>query len=844
MAAGPDNTNADVRLPAGMTRSHARQCVPRSWQDVVDFGLILWILRAPLTAVLIGFVLLDYAPQAQDLLVEFAGDYGRIALFLLLLSFVWAATTHYSARLLLDTDKRYRAYADARGSVYLACIERWIPRLLGTLPFLAVLIASERSIWNLPDIADKGVMAAVERTLRTFDVLVGIAAMAFVAYTVIRPSIKETRGVKSAEIKSDRFLRSVGLRPSHERIPPGIPTAQPSLGPLLLFFVFLLSAGIIVLGADHIADWLPRALIVPVILGGWLPLLTLLSGLGRRWRAPLMVGVIALIAVLSAILGDNHSVARIDAADVLGRPIDTSSLDLKRAVELWMKENDCSADASSCPRPLIVASAGGASRAGFFTASIIGQLLDDARAHASQRDRLPLDESKVRKRIFAISGVSGGSVGAVMTVAALARAGPSTKNPCISRHPSLWYGGDINNWRDCLEALMAGDFLTPTLIGLIFHDSIRFGWWRDRAALLERSWELRFADVMEARDANWQNACPGDLRCPFTTARPREGLWIPLLILNGTSAATGGRIITTILNSQYAAAGDCPTRASSRVTADTKAKSRTAQSFVTDEPAADCAVFMEATRFHTLLADSSEPDFWPSVQRLFLWEYLREKLSFWFKKRHLDDVALSTAAHNSARFPIISPPGAIRNVRHTVVDRIVDGGYIENYGALSAMELAVAVHTAQPQLAPFVLVISNDPDEDPSLNRLAVPDPVFLTDVSIPIEAIANARTGRGRLAVQQLNAVLDVLTQSSCGPDSAHVRVWPQYHQSGEGKAEKKTSRPVSMSWWLSTPIQIHLHQQTEDTKNQNENNGELEKTWRAVENTSSCMPAKNGVR
>ncbi len=51
---------------------------------------------------------------------------------------------------------------------------------------------------------------------------------------------------------------------------------------------------------------------------------------------------------------------------------------------------------------------------------------------------------------------------------------------------------------------MAGDFLTPTMIGLTFHDTIRFGWWQDRAALLERSWELRFADVMGIKRSDWR----------------------------------------------------------------------------------------------------------------------------------------------------------------------------------------------------------------------------------------------------------------------------------------------------------------------------------------------------
>jgi hypothetical protein len=55
-----------------------------------------------------------------------------------------------------------------------------------------------------------------------------------------------------------------------------------------------------------------------------------------------------------------------------------------------------------------------------------------------------------------------------MSVAAFARAGTETRQPCVNRTPALWYGEKINNWRDCLEALMAGDFLTPTIIGLTF----------------------------------------------------------------------------------------------------------------------------------------------------------------------------------------------------------------------------------------------------------------------------------------------------------------------------------------------------------------------------------------
>ncbi|HEY7228971.1 MAG TPA: hypothetical protein VH558_01230 [Pseudolabrys sp.] len=811
-----------------------RDCIARGWQNCLDLALVLWIVRVPLCAVIVGFLILDYTAQAQDLFTEFADDYGRLILFLALLTLVWAATTHYAARLLLDTDKRFGAYVNAHASHFLTSVERWIPRVLGMMPFAIALIASERSIWNLPEIADAGKISAVVRTLRVFDALVVAVAAAFLWYMVKRQDLMATRLVRRAEAKAgivNRLLQPLGLGGNGRQNAHDARRIQPALGPLLLIIVFLLAAAVIFAGADHAAAWLPRALIVPVILGGWLPLLTFLSGLGRRMRAPLIVGAALLVAVFSAFLGDNHSVRRINAATLLNRPVDMSTVRLNQALDLWMRENGCAGNPGSCPRPIIIVGAGGASRAGFFTASVIGELLDQAKFHTSEGNTL--DAGKIRKRIFAISAVSGSAVGAAMTVAALARSGPETIQPCGKHNPGLWYGEDINNWRDCLEALMAGDFLTATMIGLTFHDTIRFGWWRDRAALLERSWELRFANVMGTRRGNWQDGCPGDMRCPFMTVRPNAQRWVPLLLLNGTSAATGRRLLTTVLDSDYSVTHGCPTQAPQKIVRELKAKSPVKQNYEDR----GCPIFMDATPFHELLAKQTDIGFSTKLQRWFLWEYVREKLPFLnISRQRLDDVRLSTAAHNSARFPVISPPGAVRNFEHNIVDRIVDGGYIENYGALTAMELAVAIDAVEPALAPFVLVISNDPEENPDLNRIDVPDTVFLTDVSIPVEAIENTRNGRGRLAVLQLNAALDRLTNSSCRrKNTAHVRVWPQYAPAGEG--EKKETRPVSLSWWLSTPIQIHLHQQTEAGKSGNKNSSEIEEIWRALEDTSACV-------
>ena len=807
----------------------ARHYIPRSWSEVIDLALILWITRVPVGALLVGFALLYLVPQAQDLLVELIESPWHVVLFLTLVFFVWASSTHYAARLLLDTDDRFRARVAQRQSDFIVCWETLIPRLLGALTFVAVLFSAERSIENLPVIGDPYVVPIITTRLRWFQLLTVLTLGAFVWYVLRRKSLIKLKPGHQFELKTGfvaRLLKRLGIEPRFN---------SNNVGPLMLVVVFLLCAGILMFSPNRVADWFPRGLAVPLILGAWLPFLSFLSGLGRHYRAPIIVGVAAVFAILTFVFGDNHSVRRIDAAQVLGRQPNVEAMSLNRAVELWIKTNDCTQDPAKCPRPIIVAAAGGASRAGFFTASIIGHLLDTAKEMDPR-----LDAAAVSRRLFAISGVSGGSVGAVMTAAALARANAVGEQSCVERRPSLWYGEAINNWRDCLEALTAGDFLTSVAIGLVFRDTVRFGWWQDRAATLEKSWEDRFARLMGTANDDWQSQCPGDLRCPFVTLQPREDRWLPLLVLNGVSAATGRRILTTVLAPDYRPKTKCPVAATMTVDADIKGKAGPNLKSAVSGPAWDCVIFLESVRFHELLANNSPPDWLARIQRLTVWDYVRNNLPFLFTPRNLDDVRLSTAAHNSARFPLISPPGAVRNSQHQIIDQIVDGGYFENYGALGAMELAQAVQAIEPKLTPFVLVISNDPDENPDLTKVDVSDDAALAYLSIPIKAVANTRTSRGRLAVGQLEAAMGDITGSNCGSGTAHIRVWPQFRPATYGGEAEKISRPVSMSWWLSRPIQILLHQQTEDTKNQNKNQDQIERVRRALMVRSDCRGEK----
>jgi hypothetical protein len=784
----------------------------RLWQCILQFALILWVVRVAVAMTVLGLLILGLAPQAQDLFVEFADGAVlsrilRMAEFVVAMFVVWAMPTHYAARLLLDTDERFHQLLAAQRKSdqahFLEVTARWVPLLLGLLTFVAVLIAIWRSHRNLP-ILDQTpeVIDAVNRSLAALAALVVLAAAGFIVYVVKRQRCADLPFLRAVKRLNER------LTPLWRAISPGLPDppgseeeADRDLGRLLLAAIFVGFVAIFVSGAGFAALFFPRATAVPVILGGWLPFLSYLSGAGRQLRAPLIVGLFVLISVLAVVLGDNHSVRRI-GAQAAGGPVDISRIPLDAAVTMWMEENKCLGAPATCPRPIVIAAAGGASRAAFFTASIIGYFMQESFVYG-------LDPNAVRNRLFAISGVSGGSVGAVMVTAALNAKANSKDHPCVQLRFPLWYGEKINNWRDCFEALTSGDFLTANFFGFAFNDMLPFDQLPDRAAVLEDSWDDRYQAVATRVDqATNPPGCKG-LKCPFLTLRPQAGHWIPLLILNGTSEATGGRIVTTALAPTYrhSAETGCPT----------------------SESSAGCALFAEAAYFHDLLNYNVKPD----------------------EGDVLDDVQLSTAALNSARFPFISPAGSVRNRNHTIVDRIVDGGYFENYGALSAKELALAVHAIQPKLAPFVLVISNDPDDllDPANDsdatakrrrevqrkeqlkkaRASVNRSEPVTDIVTPVTTVANTRTAHAILGVDQLRSSLREAIPG-CDVWMTHVRVWPQHRETSN------RSRAVSMSWWLSTPIQRHLHQQTEGTKNENENDTRLQTVWKAMQTTSSC--------
>jgi len=271
----------------------------------------------------------------------------------------------------------------------------------------------------------------------------------------------------------------------------------------------------------------------------------------------------------------------------------------------------------------------------------------------------------------------------------------------------------------------------------------------DRGTALERAWEA-------ATEADWP-ANTLSFASDFHTFWPADRkTWLPALLINGTSAKTGRRIITSnfaIADDQRCFGQDATVRA---------------------------------------VCDPGSSTF-PDAVDFFAW-IGRE-------------VRFSTAIHNSARFPYIDAAGTLRR-GDGPVDRIIDGGYFENFGAGTVFDLVQVLARSgrlnkDQQIALFVIQISSDPDIEDQAGRdadLNQPISLSLGDLLTPPEGFYGTRDGLGTRATR----VLEDLTKN-LGKDNA---AGSYFHFRLHDKTEP-------MSWALSDAAAQKLYQELPEERN-----------------------------
>ena len=123
-------------------------------------------------------------------------------------------------------------------------------------------------------------------------------------------------------------------------------------------------------------------------------------------------------------------------------------------------------------------------RAAYWTALVLGEIEDRA------RDRR-LDFGR---HVFAISGVSGGSLGAAVYASLLRNRADSRLRADRMPHARRQVG-----IRERAERILARDFLSPTVAVMLFPDLLQqlvpIGFLNDRAVAIERPWEAAWDDV-------------------------------------------------------------------------------------------------------------------------------------------------------------------------------------------------------------------------------------------------------------------------------------------------------------------------------------------------------------
>lgn len=604
-----------------------------------------------------------------------------------------------------------------------------------------------------------------------------------------------------------------------------------------------------------------RATFLLILFGAWIPFATILALLSNRYQFPFIAGLVISAVSLTLFVGDGHDIR---IATISGdkqsslRPIGFS-----HAVKDWKISSGWNAkgceslqpDAPAfghCPRPIIVAGEGGGSRAAFLLASVLGALEDDSLDKKKHPSAHPFHE-----QLFAISSVSGSSVGAAFFIGAL-KARPGTTTDELKKalfRQRLWFPNvasaniekakenapagetitrefltDHVTYKDALQAALSNDFISPVAIAYLSRDALmlsRLPFVYDRAGILEISWE----DAFNAVYGTIRETSP--LSEPLQAVAPAPEGWTPLLFLNATSNETGRRIIVTPVK-------------------------------MTEPTSKGNALFADAYDLHELLCSPyrdpktrafPEISPWDQIARLLPYQLSPAARAICDNKKPISiDVRLSTAGGASARAPVVTPHGNIRDRRAQIVDSVVDGGYFDNSGVVTALEIAEGLKLVDLRLKPFILQVSSEPDwfKDSRIcgivnsgDRPKIPDQADFR----PFGTLGDVLTVNSTRIARSYETILELPARASKlngGLRSvAQINVCPQPKESFIRKevrqftnvddAVKKERRAVhirrkmqkevqyksvSVSWWLSPPLQAFLDAQVYSEHNQTERN------------------------
>lgn len=441
--------------------------------------------------------ILAWMGQGQDL-IRTVTDIGSehtgfdAKVFWLCLSVVVLAfQAWFWARVIVETE--FGPREEWRYRYYLT----WAPRLLGLIPFVLLFIA----LWRVN---------SANAWLAWL--LAGLGLAFFILSWARLPLTKAMHRASERLQKNGRPKAAAALEISLTNL------RRTVLGVGIAYAIIAMA--VIIVDPVRLPVFFGPAAVVLTACALFIPILTTLLLIGGRYHLRIGITLLLLVIVFSYWV-DNHEVRRsrssaaVQRAAILGRPT------LDQAYKTWRAQFPIKTEK---PIPLIfVASEGGASRAGYWTAAVLSQLEMESKGEFS-------------KHVFAISSISGGSLGV---------AGFLSSIQDQKTGAAIAAGGVT--LRQAVSSFVGDDYLSPALAGMLFPDLLQrfvpISVLPDRSEALEKGWEY-----------GWRKRCeaiPCDDPSKFSTdflslwSQPSRKAWIPAWLIGGALQEDGRPVLTS-----------------------------------------------------------------------------------------------------------------------------------------------------------------------------------------------------------------------------------------------------------------------------------------------------------
>lgn len=265
-----------------------------------------------------------------------------------------------------------------------------------------------------------------------------------------------------------------------------------------------------------------------------------------------------------------------------------------------------------------------------------------------------------------------------------------------------------------LHAVLARDFLGPTIAAMLYPDLVQ-------RFIPYPIMPDRGSALVEAWDNAWKNACRKNAACKPTD----DGLQASFLKIAGLPGSQRPWRPILLFNGTHQETGKRLIASNIKILPD---------------------VFLDAFDLHHMLGR---------------------------------DVSMGVAALNSARFTYVSPAGRlVRATDGKEMGHVLDGGYFENYGAITNAEIARAAvkrfEKAGKAIRPIVIQISSDPalfDRDLPVSHKNFLNfdsdgqekvSLFLNEIAGPVRGLLHTRSARGVLANKTVADIVDSLRKET----------------------------------------------------------------------------------